>query len=271
MSYILDALRKADAERQRGAVPGLHDQAGVAGMAAASDARQGHGFRLPLIVGLLVVTALVGALWVYRGLWPGAAAPTAPARERQATPAQPPAVAQTVQSPGPAAGVNVAPAPGPKATTSAPGPSPAGVPGPTPAPSPALSPALAAAPAPVSAPSPSGLAAATPAPSPTPRPPAPAAPKPAPPANAAVIPPPAAPAPQPVLRLADLPEAQRRELPPLVVSGAVQSPDPASRMLILDGQVLREGDAPAPGLVLERIGPRAAVFSRGGVRFEIPL
>lgn len=57
----------------------------------------------------------------------------------------------------------------------------------------------------------------------------------------------------------------------MVVSGAVQSPDPASRMLILDGQVLREGDAPAPGLVLERIGPRAAVFSRGGVRFEIPL
>ena len=28
----------------------------------------------------------------------------------------------------------------------------------------------------------------------------------------------------------------------MVVSGAVQSPDPASRMLILDGQVLREGD-----------------------------
>jgi general secretion pathway protein B len=72
-------------------------------------------------------------------------------------------------------------------------------------------------------------------------------------------------------RLADLPQAQRRELPPMVVSGAVQSPDPASRMLILDGQVLREGDAPAPGLLLERIGPRAAVFSRGGVRFEIPL
>ena len=106
------------------------------------------------------------------------------------------------------------------------------------------------------------------------QPPAPVAlvaPKPAPPGHAAVTPPAAAPTPQPVLRLADLPEAQRRELPPLVVSGAVQSPDPASRMLILDGQVLREGDAPAPGLVLERIGPRAAVFSRGGLRFEIPL
>jgi len=266
MSYILDALRKADAERQRGAVPGLHDQAGVAGMATAPDARQGRGLRLPLIVGLLVVTALVGALWLNRGLWPGAAVPPAPERERQAAPAQPPAAAQPVQTPAPAAGVNVAQAPAPLPTMPAPGPSPAGVPAPAPAPSPA--------PAPVLAPSPSGLATATPAPSPMPQSPAPVAPvapKPAPPGHAAVTPPPAAPAPQPVLRLADLPEAQRRELPPMVVSGAVQSPDPASRMLILDGQVLREGDAPAPGLVLERIGPRAAVFSRGGLRFEIPL
>ena len=218
MSYILDALRKADAERQRGAVPGLHDQAGVAGIATAPDAHQGRGLRLPLIVGLLVVTALVGALWLYRGLWPGAAVPPAPERERQAALAQPPTSAQPVQTPAPAAGVTVAPAPAPLVAT-----------------------------------------------------PAPAVPEPALPGNAAVTPPAAAPTPQPLLRLADLPEAQRRELPPLVVSGAVQSPDPASRMLILDGQVLREGDAPAPGLVLERIGPRAAVFSRGGLRFEIPL
>ena len=261
MSYILDALRKADAERQRGAVPGLHDQAGVAGMAMAPDARQGRGLRLPLIVGLLVVTALVGALWLNRGLWPGAAVPPASERERQAGPAQPPTSAQTVRTPAPAAGVTVAQAPTPLPTMPAPGPSPAGVPAPAPSPSPA--------PAPVLAPAPSGLAATTPSPSPTP--PTPAAPTPAPPGNASATPPPATPAPQPVLRLADLPEAQRRELPPMVVSGAVQSPDPASRMLILDGQVLREGDAPAPGLVLERIGPRAAVFSRGGLRFEIPL
>jgi general secretion pathway protein B len=57
----------------------------------------------------------------------------------------------------------------------------------------------------------------------------------------------------------------------LVVGGVVQSSDPASRMLIVDGQVLREGDAPMPGLVLERIGPRAAVFSLRGLRFELPF
>jgi general secretion pathway protein B len=269
MSYILDALRKADAERQRGAVPGLHDQTGAAGMAVAFETHKGRGLRLPLIVGLLAVTALVGALWLNRGLWPGAASPTAPERERQATLAEPPTAAQTVQSPAPGAAVTATQAPAPLSTMPGPRPAPAALPAPVQAPAPAPSPVLA--------PATSALAAAAPAPSPTPQPPAPAAPaapaapRAAPPGNSAATPPPASPAPQPLPRLADLPEAQRRELPPLVVGGAVQSLDPASRMLIVDGQVLREGDAPAPGLLLERIGPRAAVFSRGGLRFEIPL
>ena len=268
MSYILDALRKAEAERQRGAVPGLHDQAGVTGMAVASDASQRRGRRLPLIIGLLVVVvvavALMSVLMLNRGLWPGAQVPPAHERERQAGPAQAPAGAQTVQSPAPAAGVTVAQAPVPPVTTPAPGPSSALVLVPAPSPAPASA-AVTAAPA-VPPRAPAAVARSAP-----PRDAVPAAPKLAPAGKAAAPPPVSAPAPQPLPRLADLPEAQRRELPALVVSGAVQSPDPASRMLILDGQVLREGDAPAPGLLLERIGPRAAVFSRGGVRFEIPL
>jgi len=268
MSYILDALRKAEAERQRGAVPGLHDQAGAAGLAAAPDAGQGRGLRLPFFIGLLVVAALVGALWLNRGLWPGGAVPPAPGRNQPAGTAQAPAGAQTVQSHAPAAGVAVAQAPEPPATM------------PAPAPGPGPSPALVVVPKESAAPTPAEVNAAPAVPprapaavarSVPPRDAVSAAPKLVPAGKAAALQPVAAPAPQPLPRLADLPEAQRRELPALVVSGAVQSPDPASRMLILDGQVLREGDAPAPGLVLERIGPRAAVFSRGGVRFEIPL
>jgi general secretion pathway protein B len=265
MSYILDALRKAEAERQRGAVPGLHDQAGAAGTAAGSGTSQGRGVRLPrlsLLIGLLVVTALVGVLWVYRGLWPGAPVPPPQEREPQATSAQSPAGAQAVQSAASDAAVSVAQAPVPAAATPATGPSPAPLPATATVPAPPVAPAV--------------LPAATPSPT-TPRDAVPTTPttpttlQSAPAGNAAVTPTPPVPALQTLPRLADLPQAQRRELPPLVVSGAVQSPDPASRMLILDGQVLREGDAPAPGLVLERIGPRAAVFSRGGVRFEIPL
>lgn len=257
MSYILDALRKADAERQRGAVPGLHDQAGAAGGAAASGAGPGRGRRMPLIIGLPVAAALVGVLWVYRGLWPGFAVPPAQERGPQATSAPTLASAQAVQRSASEAAVSVAQAPVTGVDTPATATAPLPLPTPLPAPAPA--------------PAPAGLAAPSVVPLPTPQPSTPPAPKPAPPGTAAVTPPPAAPAPQTLPRLADLPEAQRRELPPLVVSGAVQSPDPASRMLILDGQVLREGDAVAAGLVLERIGLRAAVLSLRGLRFELPL
>jgi general secretion pathway protein B len=63
-----------------------------------------------------------------------------------------------------------------------------------------------------------------------------------------------------------LPEAARQRIGPLRVSGAMHSPDPASRMLIVNNQVLREGDAIAPGVVLEEIQPRAAVLRVQGQR-----
>jgi general secretion pathway protein B len=68
----------------------------------------------------------------------------------------------------------------------------------------------------------------------------------------------------------ELPEATRRQLSPLTVGGAMHSPDPASRMLILNGQVVRQGDTVAPGLVLEEIQPRAAVLVFQGQRFTLP-
>jgi general secretion pathway protein B len=46
---------------------------------------------------------------------------------------------------------------------------------------------------------------------------------------------------------------------------------PAARMLIVDGQVLREGDEAAPGLKLEKIQPAGAIFNQRGQRFELPL
>ncbi len=69
--------------------------------------------------------------------------------------------------------------------------------------------------------------------------------------------------------LAELPEGLRRELPPLAVSGSMYSPEPGSRMLVIDGQVLREGQPVRPGLTVERIGPKAATLSLRGERFEL--
>lgn len=240
MSYILDALRKAEAERQRGGVPGLHDQTAAAG-AALADRTPGRGSRVGLVTGLVLLALVVTlGLVLGRGLW---WAPSPPSADRQAG------------AGSPAAQAPVRPSPAPPVTTAA-DVTPSAAPSPAPKPASQTPPPLAA---PKAMPPPSASKAA------------PAGAPPGVPAAMPTLPTPPAPAPAPLPRLADLPEAQRRELPPLVVGGAVQSPDPASRMLIVDGQVLREGDAPAPGLVLERIGLRSAVFSLRGLRFELPL
>jgi general secretion pathway protein B len=98
--------------------------------------------------------------------------------------------------------------------------------------------------------------AAVPQPAPTPSR-APTAAVPAPPPPAERLP-----------TLAELPEAQRRALPPLALAGGMYSAQPAQRLVILDGQVVHEGDEPAPGLRVERIRPRAVEFSFQGLRFE---
>lgn len=77
------------------------------------------------------------------------------------------------------------------------------------------------------------------------------------------------PADRPVPALAELPESLRRELPVLATSGAMYSETPANRMLIINGQVLREGDRVAANLVLEQIQLKRAVLSYKGQRFGI--
>ncbi|MCK7499907.1 MAG: general secretion pathway protein GspB [Comamonadaceae bacterium] len=66
-----------------------------------------------------------------------------------------------------------------------------------------------------------------------------------------------------------LPAEVRRSLPPLAIGGAVWSENAASRMLLVGGQLLHEGDAAAPGITLERIGRRSAVLRRGELRWEV--
>ena len=63
----------------------------------------------------------------------------------------------------------------------------------------------------------------------------------------------------------------RRELPRLVVGGSVWSSSAASRFVILDGQLLHEGDTVATGLVLESIQPKSAVLRWRELRLELAL
>ena len=232
MSYILDALRRADSERERGAVPSLHSKQIAPGVADGDDGDEPAGRSVqPLwwAVGGLSL-ALVGmAAWLVLG--------------RSAAEPEPVRVAP------PVAQAPVLPAPSPVLETP-----PAAAPQPAPEP-------VAAQPAPVERKSvPVSTAPARVA----------AAPKPAPkPAEKPV----AAAAPRdedtPVPSISELPDDIRRQLPTLSVSGASYSKNPASRMLILNGQVFKEGDRVANDLVLEQIRLKSAVLSFKGRRYSV--
>ena len=61
----------------------------------------------------------------------------------------------------------------------------------------------------------------------------------------------------------------RAKLPALVVGGSMYSPNARTRMVILNGQVFREGDKPVDGLSVEAIGIKSTVLAFRGVRFEL--
>lgn len=65
MSYILDALRKADAERERGAVPTLHSHAEHGGRAAAASATGAAGrspWGRPALIAAALLLLVLGGL-----------------------------------------------------------------------------------------------------------------------------------------------------------------------------------------------------------------
>jgi general secretion pathway protein B len=75
----------------------------------------------------------------------------------------------------------------------------------------------------------------------------------------------------PVTPLSALSAELRRDWPPVSIGGSVWSDQPASRFVMVNGQVVREGEALAPGLVLERIAPKAVQLRWRGMVVEVPL
>jgi general secretion pathway protein B len=66
-----------------------------------------------------------------------------------------------------------------------------------------------------------------------------------------------------------LPPDVRAQLPTFKLGGSVYSKDAAHRMLFVDGQLMREGQTVAPGVVLEQIQAKAAVFKFMQFRYEL--
>lgn len=236
MSYILQALQRAQAERRpnEGSGPDLGPTPWMTDPAATGAAVHKRRRVLQVGGGLLGLTLAVAAGW-----WFGRQAAPAPS----SLPAGLPAAASPMASvPTPVAD---APPPGTQ------GPERDSVP--------------------TSAPEQSTPAAATTAHTvaPTRTPPPALLPREAAVPERATVAPPVASAPSlPVSREA-LPAAVRAGLPPLRIGGAIGADRPADRMLLVDGRVVREGETVVPGLVLQSIGSRQAIFAWREQRFSV--
>ena len=82
---------------------------------------------------------------------------------------------------------------------------------------------------------------------------------------------PAAAVPERLPQLGELPDMVRREVGTLNPGGSIYAEQPAARMVILNGQVFREGDLLAAQLRIEQIRPRSVVLNLRGQRFELAL
>lgn len=231
MSYILDALKKAETERHLGELPGLHTQSPAAVRAAP---RAGLWQRRSTWGALGI--AIVGVVAIAWALTPRheAVVVLAPARAMPA--------AATVNIPAAVAPVTAVvasdlsvpppvtrPLPKPKAEA-APKPKVEATPATIAANRlPAIAPTTTAQPAPLAVPAETGR----------------------------------------VLTLTQLPDNLQRELPPLAVGGSMYSDSPADRMVLIDKRLFHEGEEVSPGLVIESLMPKAAILRYKGYRFRI--
>lgn len=231
MSYILEALKKAEQKREReeGARPVAFSGEGAV-----------HGKKRLLWPYFLVLALLLNAGILL--LWMTPWQPEPPPREAAS---QPPATASASTATQPAVvppqpveaikGKDLSPPAAPK--------SPAGE-----------RPPAAVVPR---------------AQEPQPRPPAPEAPLPPAPPSAPL--PKTAPPPNRIVSLNELPPAVRGGLPPFTVSGHAYGPDPQTRVARINERILQEGQELTPGLKVEEIIPDGIIFSFQGYKFRVGI
>lgn len=294
MSFILDALKKAEAERQLGQVPNLHVQPLGSLPAHATPSRSG---KTLLIAAFTILIAASGMLaWLRPWQDPAssgqdsskasedipASRTSSPTANAATTPVQAAAPDRQViadASPLPAQNLSAHLAPAPKKPSAPPARPAVKKSGATSAPAAAHPDARKAAELPgnpvaaTSTPATAAPVAAT-----TPLPPAMAAAKPPirqtahaqagsgeiePRSNAALTPENATPSQR------ELPELIQRELPSLSIGGYIYSENPKERQLLVNRRLVHEGEEAASGVLLEKMLPKAAVFNYKGYRYRV--
>jgi len=232
MSYILEALRKSDQQRQLGAAPKFH---GASIAASAPETRPAWQYAV-LGVGFALIAFAIG--WL---------------RPWQSDPKPTPAVASAAE-PSPKQVSPLPETPRPLATSSVAAPA-------AHAPAPATSRQSTVD---------SNTVAEARPPKPASRDPKPSVRKSAesgserPSSEARKGPVPS----EKVQAYSELPAAVRQELPPISVSVHAYSLTPKDRLVGINDKLLHEGDTVANNLVLERITPDGMVLNYKGTRFQ---
>lgn len=237
MSYILEALKKAESERKLGSVPNMHAQPLVTASAAGSPF-----WRTPLAWSVLVAVLLLAAVIAWLAPWQAGTVVSLPQQTSSGS-------VSMDTNPAPVPDTAIPPIAQAPTARQVPEPPHDVVPAepakPKAAPKPAIKKKIEPAKAPVAA-QPAErkkeIAAAAMAPAAEPRLPA----------------------------LRELPENIQREIPTLAVSGYIYSSVPAERSVLINNRLLREGSEIAPGLMLEKMLPKEAVLNYRGTRYRIP-
>ena len=231
MSYILDALRKSDQQRQRGATPTL-----LTAQLTAAEPRQPENW----IYGL-IAAVLVGAGIVIGWLHPWQSEP--PAREgapvaREASVAKSPESSPRRTAPAPLTDTPAPVPPGPVRSQARDRPAPS-----------------------ASSAETRGMqtdaVATVPKEALTPRPERPVTTAPTESARE-----------QRVATMGELPVTIREELPGMQISLHLYSTRPRNSFVSINGRMLQEGEDLAPGVRLEQITPEGMIFSYKGYRFR---
>ena len=238
MSYILDALKKAEAQRKLGTVPSIHsDASGRVPIIAGPHAGISRLWAVPAAV------LLVAGVLAWFAPWQAALPP--PVKILPQEQPAPPQVA-AVQ----AAAAVVKPSVETRPANDMSAEKPVEKPVDKPAPLPAAAPAERSA---KTEPLPSKpireIKADKP---PTPIAAAPASP----------------PKKEPPM-LHELPENIQREMPALTIGGYLYAANPSARSIVINNKFLREGDEAAPGIILETLLPKEAVLSYRGYRYRL--
>jgi general secretion pathway protein B len=72
-----------------------------------------------------------------------------------------------------------------------------------------------------------------------------------------------------VIEYGQLPESVRRELPDILIKGHIYSNEPSSRIVNINGIIIREGDKVTDGLKVEEITLSGVIIDYQGVRFHM--